>query len=74
VTDYGLDDLWDGVRVPIGSIVFTSSPDGSVGLCSPPIQWIREALDQEVKRPGREADDIQNAPLLPRNEDQAVRP
>jgi hypothetical protein len=47
-TSYGLDDRGVGVRVPVGSRIF-SSPN-----C--PIQWVPGALSSGVKRPGREVD------------------
>jgi hypothetical protein len=51
-TAYGLDNLGVGVRVPVGSRIFSSPhrPD------RPPIQWVPGALSPGVKRQGREAD------------------
>jgi hypothetical protein len=56
-TSYGLDDRGVGVRVPVGSIIF-SSPDRPDRLrCTqPPIQWVPGAFSPGVKRPGREVD------------------
>jgi hypothetical protein len=52
-TGYGLDDREVGVRVPVGSGVFSSPrcPDWLWG----PIQWVPGAVSPGVKRPGREA-------------------
>jgi hypothetical protein len=49
-TGYGLDDRRVGIRVPVGSRIFSSPrrPDWLWGFTQPPIQW--------VKRQGREAD------------------
>jgi hypothetical protein len=57
-TAYGLDDLGDGVRVPVGSRISSSlrRPDRFLGPTQPPIQWVRGALSPGVKRQGREAD------------------
>jgi hypothetical protein len=57
VTGYGLDDRGVGVRVPVGSRIF-SSPRRPERLRStqPPIQWVPGALSPGVKRQGREAD------------------
>jgi hypothetical protein len=54
---YGLDDGGVGVRVPVGSRIFSSPrrPD-RLRPTQPHIQWIPGALSSGVKRPGREAD------------------
>jgi hypothetical protein len=56
-TSYGLDDRGVGVRVPVGSKIF-SSPDRPDRLRStqPPIQWVAGVVFPGVKRPGREVD------------------
>jgi hypothetical protein len=58
VTGCGLDDRGFGVRVPVGSRIFSSScrPNRLWGPNQPPIQWVPKALSPAVKRPGREAD------------------
>jgi hypothetical protein len=58
VTGYGLDDEEVGVRVPVGSRIF-SSPRRPDRFWSPPkllSNGYQEALSSEIKRPGREAD------------------
>jgi hypothetical protein len=52
-TGYRLNDRGVGVRVPVGSKIFSSSrrPDRLWVSTQPPIQWV-----SGVKRPGREAD------------------
>jgi hypothetical protein len=54
---YELDDRGVGVRVPVGSRMFSSPrrPD-HFGSTQPPIQWVPGAFSPGVKRPGREAD------------------
>jgi hypothetical protein len=54
-TAYGLDDREVGVRVPVGSWIFSSPrrPDRLWGTTQPPIQLV-----PWVKRPGREADHL----------------
>jgi hypothetical protein len=57
-TGYGLDDRGVGVRVPVGSRIF-SSPSRPDGLWGPPnllSNWYRGSLSPRVKRPRREAD------------------
>jgi hypothetical protein len=57
-TGYGLDDCGVGVRVPVGSRIF-SSPCRPDLLCGPPsllVQWVPGALSPGVKRQGSEAD------------------
>jgi hypothetical protein len=57
-TGYGLDDRGVGVRVPVGSRIFSSPrcPDRLWGSTQLPIQWVPEVLSQGVKWLGREAD------------------
>jgi hypothetical protein len=50
-TGYGLADWGVGVRVPIGSRIFSKYSRPALGSTQPPIQWV-----PGVKRPGREAD------------------
>jgi hypothetical protein len=52
---YELEDRGVGVRVPVGSGVF-SSPRRPDRLWGPPIQWLPGIISSEVKRLGREAD------------------
>jgi hypothetical protein len=54
-TGYELDDRGVGVRVPVGSRIFSTSSRPALGPTQPPIQWILWALFPGVKRPGREA-------------------
>jgi hypothetical protein len=56
-TAYRLDDRGVGVRVSVGSRIFSSPrrPDGLWGR-QPPIQWVPGALSPGVKRPWLEAD------------------
>jgi hypothetical protein len=54
-TGYVLDDRGVGVRVPVGSRIFSMSSRSAVGPTQPPIQWVPEALSPGEKRPGREA-------------------
>jgi hypothetical protein len=56
-TSYGLEDREVGVRVPVGSRIF-SSLRRLDRLCGPPnpIQWVPGALSPGVKLQGREAD------------------
>jgi hypothetical protein len=53
-TGYGVDDRGVGVRVPVGSIIFSTSSRPALGLIQAPIQWIPGTLSPGVKRPGRE--------------------
>jgi hypothetical protein len=39
-TGYGLDDRGVGVRVPVGSRIFSISSRSSLGSNQPPIQWV----------------------------------
>jgi hypothetical protein len=59
-TGYGLDDRGVGVRVPVGSRIFSSPrrPDWFLGPTQSPIQWIPGALSLGVKRQGREVDHL----------------
>jgi hypothetical protein len=47
-----------GVPSPgrVKNVLFSTSSRPVLGSIQPPIQWIREALSPEVKRPEREAD------------------
>jgi hypothetical protein len=53
-TGYGLDDRGVGVRVPVGSRIFSTSSRPALGSTQPSIQWV--ALYPGVKRPRHEAD------------------
>jgi hypothetical protein len=57
-TGYGLDERGVGVRVSVGSRIFSSPrrPDRALGSTQPPIKWVPGVLSLGVKRPGREAD------------------
>jgi hypothetical protein len=50
-TGYGLDDREFGVRVPVGSRIFSCSrrPDRALGSTQPPIQWVPGALSSGGK-------------------------
>jgi hypothetical protein len=50
-TGYGLDDRGVGVRVPVGSRIFSTSSRPALGSTQPTNQWL-----PGVKRQGREAD------------------
>jgi hypothetical protein len=56
VTGYGLDDRGVGVRVPVGSRIFSTSSMPAMGPKQPPIQWVLGPLSLGAKRQGREAD------------------
>jgi hypothetical protein len=56
VTGYGLADRGVGVRVPVGSRIFSSPRRPVLGPTQPPFLWVPGALSPGVKRPGREAD------------------
>jgi hypothetical protein len=56
VTGYWLDDRGVGVRVPVGSRIFSTSSRPALGPTQPPIQWVPGALSPGVKLRGREAD------------------
>jgi hypothetical protein len=56
-TGYGLDDRGVGVRVPVGSRIFSSTLSRpALGPTQPPIQWVPGAVSPGVRRQGREAD------------------
>jgi hypothetical protein len=55
-TCYALDDCGVGVRVPVGSRIFSKSPRPILGSTQPPIQSLPGALSPGVKRPRCEAD------------------
>jgi hypothetical protein len=55
-TDYLLDNRGVGVRVPVGSRIFSTSSRPALGSTELPIQWVPGALSPGVKRQGREAD------------------
>jgi hypothetical protein len=55
-TGYGLNDRVVGVRVPVGSRIFSISSRPTLGSTQPPVQWVPGALSPGVNRPGREAD------------------
>jgi hypothetical protein len=57
-TGYGLDDGMAGVRVPVGSRIFSTSSRPALGSTQPPIQWVPGAFSPWLKRPGREADHL----------------
>jgi hypothetical protein len=48
---YGLGDRGVGVRVPVGSRIFSTSSKPALGFTQRPMQWVPAALS-----PGREAD------------------
>jgi hypothetical protein len=56
VTGDELDDRGVGVRVPVGSRIFSKSSRLALRSTQPPVQWVPGALSPGVKRPGREAD------------------
>jgi hypothetical protein len=52
-----MGDRVGGVRVPVGSSIFFSTPSRPLlGSTKPLIQWVSGALFTRVKRPGRVAD------------------
>jgi hypothetical protein len=55
-TGYGLDDRGVGVRVPVGSRIFSTSSRPAVGPTQPPIEWVPGLFPRGVRRPGRESD------------------
>jgi hypothetical protein len=55
-TGYRLDDRGVGVRVPVGSRIFSTSSRLAMRFTQPPIQWVPGVISPGVKRPGREAD------------------
>jgi hypothetical protein len=54
-TSYGSADRGVGVRVPVGSRIFSKLSRPALRSTQPPIQWVPGALIPGVKRPGREA-------------------
>jgi hypothetical protein len=54
-TGYGLDDRGIGVRVLVGSRIFSKSSRQALGSTEPPIQWVPGTLSLGVKRQGHEA-------------------
>jgi hypothetical protein len=54
-TSYGLEDRGVGVRIPIRSRIFFTSPRPALRSTQPPIQWVPVAHSLWVKRPGSEA-------------------
>jgi hypothetical protein len=56
VTGYGFDDRGVGVRVPVGSIIFSTLSTPALGPTQPHIQRVARALSIGLKRQGREAD------------------
>jgi hypothetical protein len=55
-TGHGLDDRGIGVRVPVGSRIFSTSSRPALGSGQPPIQWVPGALCPGLKGQGHEAD------------------
>jgi hypothetical protein len=55
-TGYGLDDLGVGVRVTVGSRIFSTTFISTLEPTRPPVQWVTGALCPGVKRRGHEAD------------------
>jgi hypothetical protein len=55
-TDYGLDDRGVGVRVVVGSGIFSMFSISALWPTQPPIQWVPAAPSPGVKRQGRAAD------------------
>jgi hypothetical protein len=53
VTGYKLDDRRVGVRVTVGSRIFSMSSRLVLGPTQPPIQWVLAALPSGVKQLGR---------------------
>jgi hypothetical protein len=51
-TGYGLEDRGVGVRVPVGSRIFSTSSRPALGSTQTCIQWVPGALSPVVKRPG----------------------
>jgi hypothetical protein len=56
VTDYWLDDRGVGVRVPVGSRIYSTSLRPALGSTQSPVKWVPGAHSPGVKRPMREAD------------------
>jgi hypothetical protein len=55
-TGYGLDYRRVGIRVPVGSRIFSSPPSPDWLWGPPNLLWVPGALSPGVKRLGREAD------------------
>jgi hypothetical protein len=55
-TSYGLDDRGAGVRVLVGSRIFSTSSTPALGSTQPPIQWVPRVISPGVKWPGRETE------------------
>jgi hypothetical protein len=55
-TGYGLDDRGVGVRVPVGSIIFSASSRPALGPTQPLIERVPGAIFPGVKRQECEAD------------------
>jgi hypothetical protein len=55
-TSCELDERGVGVRVPVGSRIFSMSSRPVLGSTQPPIQWVPAALSPRVKRQGRETE------------------
>jgi hypothetical protein len=55
-TGYGLEDRGVGVRVRVGSRIFSASSNQALGSTQPPIQWVLGTISPGVKRKGSEAD------------------
>jgi hypothetical protein len=52
VIDYRLCDPGVGVRVPIGSLIFSGSYRLDLGPTEPPTYWVLGSLSPAVKRAG----------------------
>jgi hypothetical protein len=55
-TGYGLEDRAVGIRVPVGSRIFSMSSRPALWPTQPSIQWVPGPLSPMVKRLGREAE------------------
>jgi hypothetical protein len=54
-TGYGLDDGGVGVRVPVGTRIFSTSSRPALESTQPPIEWVLGAISPGVKRRWRES-------------------
>jgi hypothetical protein len=63
-TGCGLDERGVGVRVPIASIIFSTSSRLALGSTQPPIQWVPGALNLGVNQQGNLTTHLQ---LVPRS-------